>query len=274
TSEGSQEIRSHDATGPVSRIDHDQRIPLSNGLRIDFRADPFHVTRDRGVVRPAGPDVGPGCGMKSVLEVNRFNHFLVLATHLHTAGADRLESVELPRIVGGRDDDRPLEMPGLRDEVLGARRGDRAQVDDVTSGGHEARGGGPGEHRPAQPRIPSESDRAALEERPDRAADLHGEIRVHRLANDPADAARAEETGHAATRSSRTSPWGGTCTPSSRMLSRTWAPSPIAAPAPMIEDAISTLSSTLTPSRSVAFTTDARPTLQDLPRTTSGPSRP
>ncbi len=31
---------------------------------------------------------------------------------------------------------------------------------------------------------------------------------------------------------------------------------------------------TLTPSRSVAFTTDERPTLQDLPRTTSGPSRP
>src|SRR5205823_11691719 len=34
------------------------------------------------------------------------------------------------------------------------------------------------------------------------------------------------------------------------------------------------ISSTLTPSRRVAFATVARPTRQDLPRTTSGPSRP
>src|SRR5207237_6983236 len=125
--------------------------------------------------------------------------------------------------------------------VLGARRGHHAQVDHVAARRHEAGGRGPDEHRTAQPRIPGESDRAALEERPDRAADLDREVRVHRLAYAAADAVRAEEAAHAATRSARTSAWGGTCTPASRMLSRTRAPSPIASPAPMTEDAKPTL---------------------------------
>src|SRR5207253_7153295 len=106
---------------------------------------------------------------------------------------------------------------------------------------HEAGGRGRREHGSTQARIPGESDRAAVEERPDRAADLDREVRVHRLTDNPADAVRAEEAGHAATRSSRTSAWGGTCTPSSRMLSPTWAPSPIAAPAPTLDEAVSTL---------------------------------
>src|SRR3979490_2060816 len=107
-------------------------------------------------------------------------------------------------------------MPGFRDEVLGARRGHHAQIDHVAAGGHQAGGGGSSEHRSAQSWVPRESDRAAPEERPDRATDLHRELRVLRLADGPANAVRAEETGHAATRSSMISAWGGICTPSSR----------------------------------------------------------
>src|SRR5207249_3657460 len=58
------------------------------------------------------------------------------------------------------------------------------------------------------------------------------------------------------------------------MLSRTWAPSPIEAPAPRIDEDISALSSTLTPSKRAAFVNEARPILHDFPRTTCGPRRP
>src|SRR5205823_2440708 len=126
----------------------------------------------------------------------------------------------------------------------------------------------------AEPRVARQGDRASLEERADRAADAHREVRGHPLADDPADPVRPEEAGHFPSRSPATFAWGGTWTPSPKMLSRTSAPSPIATPAPRIEDAMVALSSTLPPSRNAASEMWARPILQARPKTTFAPTLP
>src|SRR5206468_1434204 len=123
---------------------------------------------------------------------------------------------------------------------------------------HEAGRGRAGEHRTAEPRVARERDGASSEGRADRPAHLQREVRVHVGAHDASDSVRPEETRHALTRSSTIVANAGICTPS----------------APMIDEEISVLSSTLTASRRAAFVREARPILHDLPRTTCGPRRP
>src|SRR2546422_1824990 len=275
TSEGPQQVRRREAARAVSRIHDDREGGLPDRIDVDLPADRLEVSRDRGVVRSDGSDLGPGSHAEPFLEVDRLDRLLILAAHLHPAGIDRLEAVELPRVVGRRHDDGALQRATrLRDVVLGAWRRHDPEVDDFAARGHQTGGGRASEHRTAEARVASQGHRPAPEERADRPADLHRELRIHVGSDDPTDPVRPEQTGHAVTRSSTIVAWGDTCTVSPRMLSRTCAPSPIAAPAPMIDAVTSALSSTLTPSKSVAFRNDARPIRQAFPRTTCGPTRP
>src|SRR5439155_25725886 len=105
-----------------------------------------------------------------------------------------------------------------------------------------------GEHRTAESRVARERHGASSEGRADRPAHLQREVRVHVGAHHAADSVRTEQPRHALTRSSTIVAKAGTCTPSPTMLSRICAPSPTEAPAPMIDDEISVLSSTLTAS--------------------------
>jgi len=200
TAEGPQQVRRHDATGPVARIQDDRGGSLPNRVPVDLRTNAFRVPMYRGFVGADRTDLGPRCHVESAFEEDGLDRLFVLAAHLHPAGIDRLEAVEFPRIVGGGHDDRSLNLARFRDEVLRARGGDEAEVDHVATGGHQPGSGRPSEHRSAEPRVAPQGDRASGEERADRAAHLDREVRIHLRADHAADAVRPEEARHAITR--------------------------------------------------------------------------
>src|SRR3989449_270956 len=267
-SEGPQQVRRHDAARAVPGVDDDRERTLADRGDVHFREDRLEVLMVRPVVGTDGPDLGPGGHVERAIEEDRFNRLLVLAAHFHAAGVERLDPVELPRVVGGRHDDASFEVARLREEVLLGRRRHDAQVDHVAAGRHQAGRGRAREHRTAEARVAAQDHGPAAERRANRSAYFQREIRVHLGTDDPANPVRAEQPRHALTRSSKIVAYGGTWTPSPMMLSRLWAPSPTDAPVPIIDAEIFALSATLTASRRAAFVTEARPILHDFPQTT------